>query len=165
MKWVLLFLLPTIALASAGSASAQPCTLGSCYSASGLTCTQLGLVVGSPTTCTFAGGPGICCTSSGSLPGGITGITVPTPPIFTNPGTLVGDVVSRFLLFAISLAGIYFLYRLITAGYTYLTSIGDPGKIQSGTKQLTNAITGLVLVISAFFIAQILESIFGINIV
>ena len=155
----LLILLPAIALASAGPSSAQTCADlgGECRPVCDTSC----WIIAGTSSC--GGMPNVCCMLSCGG-GGISGISPPSGLLFTNASTLLGDIVSRFLLFAISLAGIYFLYRLITAGYAYLTSTGDPSKIQSGTKQLTNALTGLVIVITAFFIIQILQRILGVQI-
>lgn len=82
---------------------------------------------------------------------------------FTSYNTLLVDIITRFLLFAISLAGFFFLYRLVSAGYAYMNSLGDPGRLQSINKELVNALLGLLLVVVAFFIAQILQYILGIN--
>lgn len=81
-----------------------------------------------------------------------------------NPSLTIGSVISRLLLFAIIAAGLYFFVRLIFAGYKYLTSLGEPAKIQSASKELTNATIGLLVVISAFFLAQIIQVVFGISI-
>lgn len=81
---------------------------------------------------------------------------------FTAYETLAGDIVSRLLTFAIIAAGLFFFVKLISAGYTYLTSLGEPAKIQSASKELTNALVGLLVVISTFFVAQILQVVFGI---
>lgn len=81
-----------------------------------------------------------------------------------NPDITTGFIVSRVLLFAIISAGLVFFVKLIFSGYTYLTSLGEPAKIQAATKELTNAAIGLIVVISTFFIAQILQVVFGITI-
>lgn len=73
-------------------------------------------------------------------------------------------VVSRILTFAIAIIGLFFFVRLVSAGYGYLTNAGDQNKIQNASKELTNALIGLLLVISAFFIIQAIQTIFGINI-
>lgn len=88
------------------------------------------------------------------------------PGVFQNisPSNLVGVVLSRFLLFAIPVAGIYFLVRLILSGYNFMTSLGDPAKIQAAQQQLVNAGFGLLIVISAYFITQIIQSILGVTI-
>lgn len=78
---------------------------------------------------------------------------------------LVGELVSQVMTFAIVAAGLYFFVRLISSGYGYLTSLGDPTKVASSTKELTNAIVGLTIVVTAFFIMQLLQNVLGINIV
>lgn len=90
-----------------------------------------------------------------------------TPPVglkFNNYNTLPSDLFSRILLFAIAAGGLIFFVQLIMAGFNLLTAAGDPGKIQSATKGLTNALIGLIVVISTFFISQIIEAIFGLEI-
>lgn len=82
---------------------------------------------------------------------------------FTDPSNLVGELTSRLLLFAIVISGLIFFVKLIAAGFGYLTSAGDSGKVQGATKSLTNAAIGLLLVLSAYFIAQLIETLFGIN--
>jgi hypothetical protein len=83
---------------------------------------------------------------------------------FNNSDTLVGDVVSRVLLFAAAFAGLIFFVQLITSGFNLMTAAGDPGKIQAAQKSLTNGTIGLVVVISAFFLAQILATLLGLSI-
>jgi len=96
-----------------------------------------------------------------TLAQGITGIS--TPGRFTNPATLVSDLLSQGLLYAIVLAGLYFLARLIISGFSFLTSGGDPAKVQSATREINHALIGLIIIISAFFLGQIIETIFGID--
>jgi len=67
-------------------------------------------------------------------------------------------------MFTIFIAGFIFFLRLIASGFTFLTANGEPGKIQSATKGLTTGIVGLVIVIAGYFISQIIESVFGLNI-
>lgn len=83
---------------------------------------------------------------------------------FSSYDTLAGDVISRALLFAISLAGLYFFYVLITSGVSYMTSSGDEIRLKQIQKQLVNGIYGLLIVIAAYFIMQIIQKITGTNI-
>ena len=76
----------------------------------------------------------------------------------------LGFWISRAIQYSIIIAGLIFFVKLILAGFTYLTSTGDSGKIQEATKEITNALIGLLLVVSVFFIKQILETVFGIKI-
>ena len=77
---------------------------------------------------------------------------------------LIGQVVSRLITFAIIGAGLFFFVRLLSAGFSMLTSMGEPPKIQSATKELTNALIGLLIVVSSYFLAQIIQAVFGIKI-
>lgn len=71
--------------------------------------------------------------------------------------------VSRALPIAIMASGLFFFVKLVFSGFSYLTSAGDSAKIQAATKNLTNAGIGLVVVISAYFLAQIIQTVFGVN--
>jgi hypothetical protein len=93
----------------------------------------------------------------------ITGINSPST-YFSNSNTFVTDIISRALLFAIPIAGLIFFVNLVMAGFSLLTSTGDPGKIQSATKSLLNSLIGLVIVISVYFILRIIKNIFGLNV-
>ncbi len=96
-------------------------------------------------------------------------VGVPLPPglrssLYTGDALNVGGVVGLFLAFAIVGAGLFFFVKLISAGFTFLTSFGDSAKIQAATKELTNATVGLLVVICAFFLAQILQVVLGVTI-
>ncbi len=94
----------------------------------------------------------------------IVGITQPGGLSLFTPDIALAYFTNRLLTFAIAGAGLFFFVRLISAGYGYLTNAGDQNKIQSASKELTNALFGLLLVISSFFIIQVIQTIFGINI-
>ena len=93
----------------------------------------------------------------------ITGINSPATR-FTSYTTLPGDITSRILLFAAAFAGLFFLVRLIVSGMNMMTAAGDAGKIQSAKTGLTNAAIGLIVVIFAYIIAQLLFSLLGLNV-
>ena len=81
-----------------------------------------------------------------------------------DPNQSLALLISKLIMYAIVIAGLIFFIQLISAGFSYLTSAGDSAKIQSATKSLTTALIGLLVVISAFFLAQIVQVIFGIQI-
>ena len=94
-------------------------------------------------------------------------LSIPTTPslsrIYDNFETAnLGFWVSRALQYSIVIAGLIFFIKLLSAGFSYLTSAGDSGKIQAATKEITNALIGLILVISVFFIKQVLGVLFDI---
>jgi hypothetical protein len=92
----------------------------------------------------------------------ITGINTPST-VFTNSDTLLTDITSRLLLYGIAVAGFIFFCQLLMGGFNYLTAMGDSGKINAASQGMTRAIIGLVIVISAYFIAQIMQYILGVN--
>lgn len=92
----------------------------------------------------------------------ITGFNSPSNR-FNNFSTLPGDITSRILLFAAAFAGLFFLVRLIVSGMNLMTAAGDPGKIQSAKTSLTNAAIGLIIVVFAYLIAQLLFSLLGLR--
>ena len=81
---------------------------------------------------------------------------------FSND-TLLGGILSRLLLFAFIAAGLIFFYKLLSAGYAYMTSGGDPNKLASASKGLLNGAIGLFVVISCYFLAQIVQYLFGVT--
>lgn len=96
-------------------------------------------------------------------------LSIPTTPslsrIYDNfEAANLGFWISRTLQYAIVIAGLIFFAKLVSGGFSYLTSAGDSGKIQAATKEITNALIGLILVVSVFFIKQILSVLFGIKI-
>ena len=90
----------------------------------------------------------------------INGVTSPSTQFPDDPDKLVGLVVSRFLLFAVGAAGLFFFIKLLSAGFTYMTSLGDPAKLQGASKELTNAAIGFFVVLTSFFIIQIIQLVF-----
>ncbi|MFH1561761.1 MAG: hypothetical protein ABID04_04275 [Patescibacteria group bacterium] len=58
-------------------------------------------------------------------------------------------------------AAIWFLIRVIMAGYNWMNAGGDSNKISDAQSQLTNSLIGLVLVISAIFLLSLVGHIFG----
>ena len=93
----------------------------------------------------------------------LTGFTSPANN-FKDYTILPGALTSRILLFAAAFSGLFYLVRLITSGLNMMTAAGDAGKIQSAKTGLTNAAIGLIVVIFAYIIAQLLFSILGLRI-
>jgi hypothetical protein len=94
----------------------------------------------------------------------ISGITYPSN-YFNNYSRLLPDLAYRLLLYAISLAGLFFFLRLVLAGYSFMASTGDPAKIDLAQKQITHALLGLIIVIATFFIMQLVQAILIPNII
>lgn len=75
----------------------------------------------------------------------------------------VGGIVSESLNYVFAFAGIGLLLMLISGGFTFLTSAGDPKKMEGGKQRLTNAFLGFIIIFVAYWIVQIAGQIFGIK--
>jgi hypothetical protein len=60
-------------------------------------------------------------------------------------------------------AGIFFVVQLILAGYTYLSSSGDPKKTEAAFATIWQSLIGLLIVSSAFVLATFIGKILGID--
>jgi hypothetical protein len=91
------------------------------------------------------------------LPGG-TKIKGPSGFAFNS----LGDVIGGALKVIFPIAGIGLLLMIISAGFTLMTSAGDPKKMQAGTQRLTYAIVGFLIIFAAYWLVQIAGRVFGI---
>jgi hypothetical protein len=73
----------------------------------------------------------------------------------------VFDNVVRTLL---SLGGVLFFLMLLSGGFKYLTSGGDPKATEGAQKTLTYAIGGLVLLAGSYMILTIIQSFTGVEV-
>lgn len=79
-----------------------------------------------------------------------------------NASVSLAEFIQRLLTVFFGLLAVILVAILIYAGYQYMTSQGDPEKVQKATRTIRNAIIGLLIIAAAFAIAQfILRLIFG----
>ncbi len=86
------------------------------------------------------------------------------PANFKFGSSTLGQIVTEALNYAIVIAGIALLGFLIAGGFDLLTSGGNPEGIKRGTNRITYALVGFIIILSAFFILQIAELLFGISV-
>ena len=53
---------------------------------------------------------------------------------------------------------------IITGGFQIMTAVQDPAKADAGKQRIFAAVIGFLILISAYWIAQLLEVIFGLSI-
>lgn len=88
--------------------------------------------------------------------GNITGI---------DPAVNMFNKVMSLLIGIITIgAGLWFTFHILIAGFTWLTAAGDKTKAEKAQKTLTDSIIGLVIVVSAIFIARLVGDLLGIDI-
>jgi hypothetical protein len=97
-------------------------------------------------------------------------LTLPGGASFDNPEgfafsseTKIGEIVTAFIPILMSLVGIILFLMLIAGGFTMLTAVGNPDKVKKGQVLITNAIIGFVIIFVAFWIMQILQIAFGLD--
>jgi len=76
----------------------------------------------------------------------------------------LGGIFSEVLKYSIVFAGLAMFGYLIAGGFQLLTSGGDQNKIKAGTDKITFAIVGFLVVFSTYWIIQIAEVIFNLQI-
>jgi len=76
-----------------------------------------------------------------------------------------GGIVSRFLgVFAFPIAGLILFVMLIWGGVEMMASSATSKSVDAGKQRVTTALLGFLLLFASFWIARILEMMFGIKI-
>jgi len=58
-------------------------------------------------------------------------------------------------------AGIYFIFLLISGGIEWMSSGGDKGKLASARSRMFSGVIGLAIVVAALFLTEILGDLIG----
>lgn len=74
-----------------------------------------------------------------------------------------GEIVTKAIPFVLAFAGMGLLLMLIAGGYGVLTSSGDAKKLAGAQQRITYAILGFIIIFVAFWLVQILATIFGLQ--
>jgi uncharacterized BrkB/YihY/UPF0761 family membrane protein len=88
------------------------------------------------------------------------GITA--PPGVPSSITL-SQLAARFIQFIYVVIGIVFFAMIVYAGFTWLTSAGNPDKTKQATQIFTSAIVGAAIALAAGAITGLFETVFGIR--
>ena len=70
--------------------------------------------------------------------------------------TTVSSIAGRIVNSALGFLGILFLILILYAGYLWMTAQGESDKVEQAKKILKNSIIGLIIVISAFAIYNLM---------
>lgn len=77
---------------------------------------------------------------------------------FFSLGTIVSAAIQAVFIFA----GFALLLYMIFGGFQLMTSGGDPGKIKEGQAVITHGIVGFLIIFTAYWLVQLVGTIFGI---
>jgi len=67
-----------------------------------------------------------------------------------NPDPNVKDIIGTIIETLFLVLAVVSVFVIIYAGFTMMTSAGDPGKVQKGKKTLTGAVIGLIISVIAY---------------
>lgn len=79
-----------------------------------------------------------------------------------TPGLIVSRIVGQYVF---PIAGFLILIYFITGGFEIMLSAGKPDSVASGKAKMTNAVVGLVVLLTAYWILQILGIVLDIDII
>lgn len=82
----------------------------------------------------------------------------------TQTGTaFLSEFLPRMITIIFIIGGLAFFFMFLIGAVRWITSGGDKGTVESARAQITQALAGLVVMISVWAIAKLLQAIFGIN--
>ena len=94
-------------------------------------------------------------------------ITEPLGGLYTPSAALGGDgatlskLINPLIANALIISGLVAFFVIIFAGFAYISGAGDKAKLAQSTQMLNYGILGLVVVVSAFLITNILGQVLG----
>lgn len=84
---------------------------------------------------------------------------------FANLGNLEpANIISAIIRLLLVVAAVVFFFMLVLGGIQWILSGGDKQKTEAARNQITAALVGLVVVFSAWAIAQLINALFGVSI-
>lgn len=99
-----------------------------------------------------------------TLPGqGGQSVTLPYPKNFNFASGTIGSVLATAIPFIFAFAIVGLLLMLVLGGFDFLTSGGDAKQLEQGKQRITYAIVGFLLIFVAFWLVQIVGTVFGLH--
>ena len=88
----------------------------------------------------------------------------PAPNITGNTlSSLISGGGFNLVTFAFAVIGLVFMTSFIKAGFDYLSSSGDPTKINAASSRMTNSLIGIVVVFSSFILVNLILNMIGLE--
>lgn len=70
---------------------------------------------------------------------------------------------NNIIAFAMALVGSLAVFFIVLSGIKFLTSGGDPSKVEGAKKSLTYAIVGLVIILMSFVVIKVISTVTGVE--
>ena len=93
-------------------------------------------------------------------------ITLPvdtTAPLNPTTGLNIGKIISELFPYIFWISGILILIYLIMGGFQLMFAAGEPKKVQGAWGKITNAIIGFVIIFVAYWVTQLIGTVFNID--
>jgi hypothetical protein len=93
--------------------------------------------------------------------------------IWDSSGTVVsgkgdlsspGGIISAAMPYLFSIAGLILFVMIVWGAFEIMTGATDPKNAESGKKRITAAVTGFLILFLSYWIGQIIQYVFGLNI-
>lgn len=79
---------------------------------------------------------------------------------YPNVSTLINNILPNVYV----VGGLVVFFMIVFGGFTIVSNAGDTDKIKEGTKVITSAIIGLLVLFASYWIIQIIQVITGVPI-
>ena len=86
---------------------------------------------------------------------------IENPTEYGNEANALGELLTNVASTVALGGGILLFLYLVYGGFCYLTAGGDEKAVDTAKKIMTNAVIGLIIIVTAFFIAEILGTVLG----
>ena len=83
---------------------------------------------------------------------------------FKFQNATLGDIISSALQYIYVIAGLSLLVMLIAGGVELMAAAGDEDAMKSGYGKIKTSLIGFLIVFVSYFVVQIVEVVFGIQI-
>jgi len=94
-----------------------------------------------------------------------TGVDIGPQGQFAPLGNLTpASLVSGAIKFILFIAALLFFFMLVIGGIQWIISGGDKAKSEEARKKITSALVGLAIVFAAWAIAQLINTLFNVDI-
>lgn len=77
----------------------------------------------------------------------------------------IADLVNNILPYVYGIVGVALFALLIYGGFLWMTSAGDPEKVNKGVSTMTNAVIGVAIVVFAYLATKVVGSILGLPLI
>ncbi len=86
-----------------------------------------------------------------------------TPTLTGNGTTFFGNFIPKLISLLFIVGSLAFFFMFLIGAIRWITSGGDKAQIEGARSQITQAVIGLVLMVSIWAIAKLLETVLGIK--